>query len=186
MMIKKSYAIIEQEPCDYKEYEKDLNKLKAQILEEGDTLVSKQDFLDRFVEVDREYKNSSWNLLQILTNIDILIGEEPCDDCISKQAVLSKIKEVCFSEEWLQFRVDKGSNGQRDFLINYIEQLSPATPQTRKGHWVNGEYCSECGCDVPTFIIDWRWQEEKDRDAKYCPNCGAKMKGKSEEEKNDR
>lgn len=46
------------------------------------------------------------------------------EDAISRQAVLSKIKEVCFSEEWEQFRVDNGSNGQRDFLINYIEQLS--------------------------------------------------------------
>lgn len=46
------------------------------------------------------------------------------EDAISRQVVLSKIKEVCFSEEWEQFRVDNGSNGQRDFLINYIEQLS--------------------------------------------------------------
>lgn len=50
--------------------------------------------------------------------------QEQYADAISRQAVLSKIKEVCFSEEWEQFRVDNGSNGQRDFLINYIEQLS--------------------------------------------------------------
>ena len=103
------------------------------------------------------------------------LKQEPCEDAISRQAVLSKIEEVCFSEEWVQFRVDNGSNGQRDFLINYIEKLPPVTPQPKTGQWVNGEYCSECGCDVPTFIIDWRWQEEKDMDAKYCPNCGAKM-----------
>lgn len=59
-----------------------------------------------------------------------LVSQEPCEDSISRQAVLSKIKEVCFSKEWLQFRVDKGSNGQRDFLINYIEQLPSVTPQT--------------------------------------------------------
>ena len=54
-------------------------------------------------------------------------------DAISRKAVLSKIKEVCFSEEWLKFRADNGSNGQRDFLINYIEQLPPATPQPKMG-----------------------------------------------------
>lgn len=54
-------------------------------------------------------------------------------DCISRQTVLEKIKEVCFSKEWAQFRVDNGSNGQMDFLINYIEQLSPVEPQPRKG-----------------------------------------------------
>ena len=56
------------------------------------------------------------------------------EDCISRQAVLSKIKEVCFSKEWLQFRVDNGSNGQRDFLINYIEQLTPVTSQPKITH----------------------------------------------------
>lgn len=64
------------------------------------------------------------------------IGQKPCEDAISRQAVLSKIKEVCFSEEWVQFRVDNGSNGQRDFIINYIEQLPPATPQPKTGHWI--------------------------------------------------
>jgi len=45
--------------------------------------------------------------------------------------------------------------------------------EQKMGRWVNGEYCSECGCDVPAYIIDWKWQ--KDMDAKYCPMCGAKM-----------
>lgn len=64
------------------------------------------------------------------------LKQEPCEEAISRQAVLSKIKEVCFSKEWGQFRVDNGSNGQRDFLINYIEQLPPATPQPKIGHWL--------------------------------------------------
>ena len=108
---------LEQEPCEYKEYEKDLNKLKAQILEEGDTLVSKQDLLDRFVEVDREYKNSPWNLLQILTNIDLLIGEESCDDCISRQAALD-----CLTATGLK---------KFDFILDArdkIKNLSSVTP----------------------------------------------------------
>ena len=45
--------------------------------------------------------------------------------------------------------------------------------ERKKGKWVNGQ-CSECGCDVPAYIIDWKWQ--KDMDAKFCPMCGAKMK----------
>ena len=45
--------------------------------------------------------------------------------------------------------------------------------ERKKGKWVDGQ-CSECGCDVPAYIIDWKWQ--KDMDAKFCPMCGAKMK----------
>lgn len=105
------------------------------------------------------------------------IKQEPCEEAISRQAVLSKIKEVCFSEEWGQFRVDNGSNGQRDFLINYIEQLPPVTPQAKTGHWTERKMhkgtgfflptCSECGSIQPYAHHTFSWN--------YCPNCGAKM-----------
>lgn len=51
--------------------------------------------------------------------------QEPCEDCISKKAVLDKINEICFSreQESVDFRVSQGSNGQRDLIINFIENL---------------------------------------------------------------
>lgn len=58
------------------EYEKDLNELKEQILKEGDTLVTKRGLLERFCEMDKEYNGEPWNLLQILANINILIGTQ--------------------------------------------------------------------------------------------------------------
>ena len=94
-------------------------------------------------------------------------------DCISRQTVLNKFREVCFSKEWIQFRADYGSHGQRDFLINYIEGLPHITPSQKTGQWLYGELipnditgnwyaeCSECG---KVRIID-----------NYCPNCGSKM-----------
>ena len=87
----------------------------------------------------------------ILTAIKAL-QKEPCEDAISKQAVLSKIKEVCFSKEWVQFRVDNGSNGQRDFLINYIKQLPPVTPQPK---WipVSERLPESCGMYIVTRKI---------------------------------
>ena len=45
-------------------------------------------------------------------------------------------------------------------------------PERKKGKWIDGQ-CSECGCDIPAYIIDWKWQ--KDMDENFCPNCGAKM-----------
>ena len=55
------------------------------------------------------------------------LKQQTCGDAISRKAILSKIKEVCFGEAWLQYRIDYGSNGQRDFLINYIEQMPSVT-----------------------------------------------------------
>ena len=59
------------------EYNKALDEIKQELLKEGDTVVTKQDLLERFCDIDEEYKGGSWNLLQILANINILIGQKP-------------------------------------------------------------------------------------------------------------
>lgn len=61
---------------DLAEYEKDLNELKEQIFKESNTLLTKRDLLERFCKIDKEYNGRPWNLLQILSNINILIGQE--------------------------------------------------------------------------------------------------------------
>ena len=100
------------------------------------------------------------------------LSQEPCNDTVSREAILSKIKEVCFSKKWTQFRIDNGSNGQRDYLINFIEKLPPVTQ--RSGKWLitpmsHIAYCSECDYlfkNIPASIV---------KQFKYCPNCGMKM-----------
>lgn len=113
--------------------------------------------------------------IQAINQVMDWLEQEPCDDAISKSGTLTTmIKELGIRSEDYLLPAEKK-------LYEIVKNMPPVTPQPKTGQWVNGEYCSECGCDVPTFIIDWRWQEEKDMDAKYCPNCGIKMKGKSEE-----
>lgn len=96
------------------------------------------------------------------------LEQQPSEDCVSRQAVLGKIKKVCFSKEWAQFRVDNGSNGQRDFLINYIEQLPPVTPTQ---NWVpNSERlprqevevltCNEHGFIEIQSLEDGYWENQ--------------------------
>lgn len=36
--------------------------------------------------------------------------------------ILSLIEEVCFSKEYIEFRVAYGSNGQRDLIIREIKE----------------------------------------------------------------
>ena len=100
-----------------------------------------------------------------------ILEQEPSGDAISRQEILNKINEVCFSEKWKGFRIDYGSNGQRDFLIDYIKQMLPVNPQPT-GHWINIDdiesECSECGHREPNerFIFE---------DINFCAKCGAKM-----------
>lgn len=100
-----------------------------------------------------------------------LLEQQSSDDCVSRQTVLDKIKEVCFSEEWVQFRVNKGSNGQRDFLINYIEQLPSVTPTHKSGlHWIERFDNESMWLECPHCHMDSMAAYN------YCPNCGANFK----------
>ena len=111
------------------------------------------------------------------------LEQEPCEDAISRKVVLNKIKEVCFSreKEWIDFRVSQGSNGQRDFIIKFIESLPPVTPKPKTGHWntyelaqggINEKWleCSEC-----------MWSNALLIPRNYCPKCGARMMEKEDD-----
>lgn len=97
-------------------------------------------------------------------------------DTISRDAVLDKIKEVCFSNKFVDFRVDYGHRGQIDYLINSIQFDLPSVRSTR-AKWVN-DRCSQCGekaLKESYYGVDG--VECDTVHSNYCPNCGAKMKG---------
>lgn len=117
-----------QVPCKDAKYKKDLNELKKQILEEGDTSVSKRDLLERFCGIDKEYNGSPWNLSQILANINILIGEEPCEDAVSRTPNIPKEWQDTFKDvddfiEYIWDRVDTS-----DFEDSYTSPVANAEP----------------------------------------------------------
>lgn len=88
--------------------------------------------------------------------------QEPCEDTISRQAVLQAVSKGC--QEW------RGIYGRCEEFINALPPVNPQEPKT--GHWiyhrdwkVEGECpyeCSECG-------------RAYDYEMNYCGYCGIKM-----------
>lgn len=86
---------------------------------------------------------------------------EPCEDCISRQAV-DEIKELMTD-----------INGDIVYAVRMsgIRRLPPVTPKQKMGRWIwKGGYhgipychCSECG--------NGQWEMSWS----YCPFCGVKM-----------
>lgn len=103
------------------------------------------------------------------------IGQKPCEDAISRQAVLKAIKNLYPGIPVVDI------NGARlKWLRKYepyfecekvVEQLPSVTPQPKIGQWLKaskGTLCSICR----GYAID---DEGLDILTDYCPWCGAKM-----------
>ena len=90
-----------------------------------------------------------------------LLEQEPCEDAISREAVLD-----------LAYTIPDEYFGTREVVsAEKIKELPPVTPQPKTGHWILTDddfvYCSECEDSYYPRPIDASWY--------YCPHCGAKM-----------
>ena len=95
---------------------------------------------------------------------EVIICDEfkgmPCDDAISREAVLEAVSEGC--------QELRGVYGRCEELINAL----PSVTQ-KSGKWLEHSYarkCSACGS-----VTCWTDDEGTPIPDKYCPNCGAKM-----------
>lgn len=101
-----------------------------------------------------------------------MTNEEAVKDCISREAVFKIFDEACYIDgDWYVMR-------------EKIEKLPSVTLTRPKGKWKildecanEGVYCSKCHKTV--FKLDFS-HTMKWRNFKYCPNCGADMRGDGE------
>ena len=91
------------------------------------------------------------------------LEQEPCDDAISRQALLA----------YIEFILTHGMGKKKsfEFIKKYVERQPSVTPKQKMGHWIKispaGIYeCSECGQNVMTGDIDAY---------RHCYGCGVKM-----------
>lgn len=111
---------------------------------------------------------------------------EPCDDCVSRQAVIILIDEA---SEMHPYKVvgdsdtysnyNQGWSDACDWLYANIEGVPSVTPQKPKtGHWIEHEIKDTCRW-LTCSICGYEWINKKEN---FCPNCGAEMSGGGEDE----
>ena len=121
-------------------------------------------------------------LAEWLKELKWLREQEPCEDCISRQAALDAFG---LSEKTRKYG---GDHSGYDTLMKYeiqdvLEDLPSVTPQQKMGRWISfgtqGEIdgqivraftCSECGA-----ISVFRMTDGKIVNGDSCANCRAKM-----------
>ena len=128
-------------------------------------LYLKADFTDEYGDMEdtEPYEEA-------IKTVTELLKQQPCEDYISRQAVLEMqtnyVEDIGATSFW-QMRDD-------------IRNLPPVIPQPKIGHWITQwnvthqkEYycCSECR---EKFSYDGETGIEMNN-YNFCPNCGAKM-----------
>lgn len=104
---------------------------------------------------DEDSQKFNQENIEALNKAINLLEQQPCDDCVSRQAVLDLMQLKMGGKE----------------LYKAVYELPPVTPTRKVGKWIKtgGSFrCSEC-IVMPEFTDI--------RTLKYCPNCGVKMVG---------
>ena len=106
---------------------------------------------------------------------------QPCEDCVSREAVLSALSELTHEYKTKEQRARTGGIAACQVIVR---ELPPVTPKQRTGKWIKEEtiygwdgksyQCSACGRSIH---LDTKMEDL--RDYPYC-HCGAKMEGESE------
>ena len=107
-----------------------------------------------------------------------MMEKEPCEDCISRQAVFDMCKKEIdhISKNWQNYHSPSEAKSGFAYIATNINDLPPVNPQPKTGHWVRqtDDYhdyyeCEYCGIAVGLDDIK-----------NYCPNCGCRMSEGSE------
>lgn len=120
-----------------------------------------------------QYKLNGEDLIALDMVIEA-VEQEPCEDCVSRKAILNELHEL---------RKNTPISDTKDFACNHMltftEKLPSVQPKPKTGHWIKtpkavmGEgymwYCDKCEYQV------YQDSSKPYPDEKYCPNCGAKM-----------
>ena len=109
-----------------------------------------------------------WNE-KIYDEIEQMLKQEPCDDAISRRAVLEMAYDMSAID---------GEHFTGRYLVvdaEDIQKLLSVTLQPKIGHWIEHKWAEEVdGCLISNFECSCCHTWKRD-ESSYCPDCGAKM-----------
>jgi len=147
-------------------YQKELNDIRDELLSRPDQCITFKELVERFDDIDAEYNHSPWNLLQIYSNFNILIG-------MTREEVIKVINNHL--EHWKRLVREKICDETEGAeTISAFEIAIKVLEQKPKiGYWIptyGNVKCSICG-----NVKDSR---DVGKATHYCDFCGAKMESR--------
>ena len=142
-------------------------------------LFLKADFTDAYG--DMEDTESYEEAIKTVTEV---LKQDPCEDCISRQAVTDALNKYFARIGKLKRRgLTIGEKAISLDMVGIIKNLPLVTPQPKVGQWeyvrydynpnIGNWHCSECRNIVIECVN--KYTEGGIPTYNYCPNCGSKM-----------
>ncbi|MBO7733243.1 MAG: hypothetical protein J6S67_11835 [Methanobrevibacter sp.] len=131
--------------------------------------MTKEEIIDNLkYQNKKHYGGQSRTLIEAIK----LIEQPSSDDCVSRAEVKKWLDiNFCFG----------GAINKLNFFEKMDKEVPPVTPTRKVGEWCkqNDDYfdwyeCSECGYGSEG---EMQYSSEYDVRTKFCPNCGAEMRG---------
>lgn len=172
-------CIVYRDDCEHYESEEDMSEVGVEIVKTEETEKNEIKYLN--INVSNSEVERKPDIVRLCADAGILEYVKPSGDAISRQAVIERLKK----EDKILYTTT-GLN----YLIRAIGELPSVNPQeTKTGHWSRktkvdaydiagvktwGIKCQCDRCDFTTIVVeDFGYY-------KYCPNCGADMRGDTE------
>ena len=112
---------------------------------------------------------------EALENYIKILEQQPCEDCISRDAVMSALFDLWEPTEY---------NDEDEFLEwleNSIKRLPSVTPSRPRGKWIYKNDNKLIASDMGYWQCSNCEEGKLLYESAYCPNCGADMKGMNEQ-----
>lgn len=112
---------------------------------------------------------------------DKLKNQDPCEDAVSRQAVLDELR-TCFDTH----SIYDENNGENYIIyedaVDMIGKLPSVTPTRKVGKWIRKPIRNDKGGCVGAEMICTCCGKDNECDKKFklCPNCGAEMRGEED------
>ena len=142
-----------------------------------DKLISQQAAIDVLKELTANGTNKGMVFGEdAVHRIEILpsVQPKPCEDAVSREAVLSMI------DTYMNKSVELHYLPTSDGIKKLISILPSVQPEHKTGQWIpvtngrGGHQCDKCGCYAPSYQSGTEWL------SKFCPECNADMRGEQD------
>lgn len=118
--------------------------------------MTREEILEYFKDINYAYNDCTrYDTLKRM--IDEL--QEPCNDCISRQAAINVVVKDILSSAIVYGRTEEGMSA-RKAIVDGLKRLPPVKPAEKVGRWIDADVLDKIRSEI-VHLHDWAFTREE-------------------------